>query len=242
MQKKLGDNSKLDSWLLFTGYPDPPILAFFDFLAFFVFRIPLLFCAFFLPFPRLLGVPRREKPLLFFFFRIFPCFFQKSKGWRVRVINGENQARKRHININVLVRLHLGRPPVCPWDKPGLSQGQTQVVPGTNRAFLFILHSGSPVCPWDKPGLSLEQTGGEWRQQKFMCQMFMCPLTLQPLLFWKKQGKIRKKARVFLFAEPLKSLEKEGKTHKKAREVGKRKKQGNRKKQGLEGQGKGSGP
>ena len=47
------------------NYPDPPILAFFDFLAFFVFRFSLLFCAFFLPFPRILGVPRREKPLLF---------------------------------------------------------------------------------------------------------------------------------------------------------------------------------
>ena len=45
--------------------PDPPILAFFDFLAFFVFRFSLLFCAFFLSFPRILGVPRREKPLLF---------------------------------------------------------------------------------------------------------------------------------------------------------------------------------
>ena len=46
-------------------YPDPPILAFFDFLAFFVFRFSLLFLAFFLPFPRILRVPRREKPLLF---------------------------------------------------------------------------------------------------------------------------------------------------------------------------------
>ena len=35
----------------------PPILAFFDFLAFFVFRFSLLFCAFFLSFPRILGVP-----------------------------------------------------------------------------------------------------------------------------------------------------------------------------------------
>ena len=45
--------------------PDPPILAFFDFFAFFVFRFSLLFLAFCLPFPRILGVPRREKPLLF---------------------------------------------------------------------------------------------------------------------------------------------------------------------------------
>ena len=62
----------------------------------------------------------------------------------------EIQARKRHININFLVRLLLGHPGnvpgtnrVCPRDKVGLSQGQTQVfsllymveaqfVPGTN--------------------------------------------------------------------------------------------------------------
>ena len=40
-------------------------LLFFNFLAFFVFRFSLLFLAFFLPFPRILGVPRRDKPLLF---------------------------------------------------------------------------------------------------------------------------------------------------------------------------------
>ena len=72
------------------------------------------------------------------------------------------QARKRHININFLVRLPLGRPQECPWDKPSfspnftqgkpsVSQGQTQLVPGTN-----------PVWPWDNPG-------DEGRQKKFMC-------------------------------------------------------------------------
>ena len=63
------------------NFPDPPILAFFNFLAFFVFRFSLLFCAFFLSFLRILGVPRREKPLAFL--GINPCFFQKSKDWRV---------------------------------------------------------------------------------------------------------------------------------------------------------------
>ena len=77
-----------------------------------------------------------------------------------------NQARKRHININVLVRLRLGRPPVCPWDKPSLSLGQTQVVPGTNQGFLLILHSGSPVCPWDKPVAN----GG----RKSLCAKCLC--------------------------------------------------------------------
>ena len=56
-------------------------LLFFDFLPFFVFRFSLLFLSVF-PFPRILGVPRREKPLLFFGGSL--AFFQKSKGWRVR--------------------------------------------------------------------------------------------------------------------------------------------------------------
>ena len=83
------------------------------------------------------------------------------------------QARKRHININFLVRLLLGHPGnvpgtnrVCPRDKVGLSQGQTQVfsllytveaqfVPGTN-----------PVCPSDIPGTK----GG----RKSLCVKSLC--------------------------------------------------------------------
>ena len=40
----------------------------------------------------------------------------------------------------------------------------------------------------------------------------------------KKARETPKEARVFLVAEPLKSLKKEGKTHKKARKIGKQKK------------------
>ena len=61
------------------------------------------------------------------------------------------------------------------------------------------------------------------------------PLTLVLVhgwLFPEKQGKPRQKARVFLFAEPLKSLEKEGRSHKKKTRESRK-----RKKQGLEGQG-----
>ena len=83
------------------------------------------------------------------------------------------QARKRHININFLVRLLLGHPGnvvgtnrACPRDKVGLSQGQTQVfsllytveaqfVPGTN-----------PVCPGDIPGTK----GG----RKSLCVKSLC--------------------------------------------------------------------
>ena len=66
-----------------------------------------------------------------------------------------------------------------------------------------------------------------------------CPHPDPPNLAFFEKARVffPKKARVFLFAEPLKSLEKEGKTQEKARKIGKQKKQGNRKKQGLEGQG-----
>ena len=70
-----------------------------------------------------------------------------------------NQARKRHININLFVRLVLGRPR----DKPGFSPYFTQwkprkpgFVPGTNL-----------VCPWDNPG-------DEGRHRKFMWKKCMC--------------------------------------------------------------------
>ena len=63
------------------------------------------------------------------------------------------------------------------------------------------------------------------------------PLTLQPLLFWKKQGKPTKKARVFLFAEPLESLGKKGKTHQKSKEHRKTKKVRKSKKARIGGSG-----
>ena len=98
---------------------------------------------------------------------------------------GGIQARKGTININVLVRLRLGRPPVCPWDdprfvpgtnpgcprdkprfspyvtqwKPSLSLGQTRFVPGTN-----------PVCPWDKPVAN----GG----RESLCAKCLCAFSL----------------------------------------------------------------
>ena len=60
--------------------PWPPILAFFDFLAFCSFPIFLAFFGVFPFFPRILGVLRREKPC---FFWGFPCcffFFSKKQG------------------------------------------------------------------------------------------------------------------------------------------------------------------
>ena len=77
-----------------------------------------------------------------------------------------DQARKRHININFLVRLLLGRPWECPGDQPGLSLGQTHFVPGTNPGFLLVFHNENPVCARDKPSLSLGQTQGRRAAEK----------------------------------------------------------------------------
>ena len=101
---------------------------------------------------------------------VFPEFFRNF-------FRKVPQARKRHININFLVRLLLGHPGnvpgtnrVCPGDKVGLSQGQTQVfflfytaeaqfVPGTN-----------PVCPWDIPGT---KGGRQSLRVKSLCAFFV---------------------------------------------------------------------
>ena len=73
----------------------------------------MLFCAFFLSFPRILGVPRREKTLAFL--GKSPCFFQKSKGWRVRVISCQRAFSGPYLYLRrlrsprwTLVRLGLG--------------------------------------------------------------------------------------------------------------------------------------
>ena len=60
------------------------------------------------------------------------------------------QARKRHININFLLRLALGRPWVCPRDEPEFVPGTHSVVPGTNQGF-------SLFAQW-KPSSSQGQT------------------------------------------------------------------------------------
>ena len=92
--------------------------------------------------------------------------------------DGTFQASKRHININFLVRLLLGRPRDCPWDKPGLSLGQTHFVPGIKPGFLLILHNGSPVCPRDKPSLSLRQSRGRRAAEKVYVLKVYVPFSL----------------------------------------------------------------
>ena len=76
-----------------------------------------------------------------------------------------SQARKRHINMNFLVRLPLGG------DDPGIA-------PGTHPSFLLILHNGSPVCPRNKPSLSLGQFRGRREAEKVYVLNIYVPFSL----------------------------------------------------------------
>ena len=76
---------------------------------------------------------------------------------------------------------------------PGLSQGQTGFVPGTNPLcprhkprYSPNLHDGSPVRPWDKPSLSLGQSRDEGRQKMVVLKVYLpFSLAFSSLeLFW----------------------------------------------------------
>ena len=74
---------------------------------------------------------------------------------------------------------------------------------------------GQKLLPQEFPGLSLPHKG----------KTSLIPsLIFLSLLFWEKQGKPPKKARIFLSSEPPKSLGKKGKRLKKARNSLQRKK------------------
>ena len=88
----------------FRPSPDPPILAFFDFLAFFVFRFSLLSLAVFLPFPRISGVPRREKPLLFWGKAL--AFSKKARVGGSGSISRENGRKKFHEKSSTFSTVH----------------------------------------------------------------------------------------------------------------------------------------
>ena len=60
--------------------PGPTILAFFDFLAFFVFRFSLRFWGVFPVYPRILGVPQRNNLCFFSGFPLFCFFCSKKQG------------------------------------------------------------------------------------------------------------------------------------------------------------------
>ena len=92
---------------------------------------------------------------------------QKSKGLR-RVHGAKTWKARKMQKMRTLesgkkkAHKHKLFGPVTLGTTPGMSQGQTGFVPGTNRVFLLILRNGSPVCPWDKPSLSL---GHSWERR-----------------------------------------------------------------------------
>ena len=106
-----------------------------------------------------------------------------------------NQARKRHININFFFRLVPvftgfvpGTTPVCPWDKPGEKQGQTQEF----SLFYTVEARFHRVCPWDKPGLSQGQSRGRRAAQKVYVKKVYVPFSLarKQISWWTwKRGK-----------------------------------------------------
>ena len=90
--------------------PDPPILAFFDFLAFLcVFPIFLAFLCVFPLFSKDFRGSAKRKTLAFL--GKSPCFFfifQKSKDWRVRELRGRSRKRAVLANVPSIRLLVLG--------------------------------------------------------------------------------------------------------------------------------------
>ena len=132
---------------------------------------------------------------------------------------------------------------ICPRDKPGEIPGQTRGRPKTNRTKKFyvyvpfsslmrVIYLHPTVQPINCIGRSRWQLGVSklptlWHEIK--TKIF--PRAPPTLALWRKKSKGNppKKTRVFLFAEPLKSLEKD----KNTRKIGKQKKEGKPRKQGL---------
>ena len=78
----------------FKEKPDPPILGFAISLLSSFSDFPCLFCAFFLSFPRILGVPRRDKKKKNLHFSGFPLFFFLQKT-RVGGSGGPKKSTKK---------------------------------------------------------------------------------------------------------------------------------------------------
>ena len=70
--------------------------------------------------------------------------------------SGKKKAHKHKFFVRlvpVFTGFVPGTNPVCPWDKPGEKQGQTQEF----SLFYTVEARFHRVCPWDKPGLSQAQ-------------------------------------------------------------------------------------
>ena len=84
------------------------------------------------------------------------------------------RGQKGHINIWNINFLCRHSPPVCPRDKPGLSQGQTGLPLCKIRRKPRFVPGTTWVCPWDELGLSQGQTGARPKSNRTKTFMFMC--------------------------------------------------------------------
>ena len=122
--------------------PDPPILAFFVFLAFFALRFSLLFCAFLLSFPRISRVLQGGKSSLF---SGHPRFFAKEAG-----IGGSGKGEKSAISGKLLHWIFLFQWTFLPFSPSTLFTLQTL----RSRATAILRQSAKlPGC---SPGTSLQ--------------------------------------------------------------------------------------
>ena len=95
---------------------------------------------------------------------------------------GDFSGKKKAHKHKLFDPVALGTPRECPWDRPGLSPGQSGFVPGTNPGFLLIYTAEAqfvpgthPVCPWDIPGTK----GG----RKSLCVKSLCASFVPWILF-----------------------------------------------------------
>ena len=119
-------------------FPDPPTLAFFNFLAFFRFPISLAFLVRFSFLSKDFRGSAKRKTLAFF--GISLVFFQKSKGWRVRVWSTFGRILVSSSNARVTERTKIAKRNRC--DFPSL--GHT---PSTVGTFLKKFRKNSGKTP-----------------------------------------------------------------------------------------------
>ena len=177
----------------------------------------MLFCAFFLPFPRILGVPRREKPLLF---SGFPLLFFK-KG-----LEGQGSD----------FRIDGAKSPETPQKKRvfglGNRNSKSQIASDfPSQTFHRTLKSQMQHCfVLSRKSLAISgvRDGHRNRKSQKSLQFRRAKVQNPDLLFLafleNSKENYQKRQGFLLPAEPLKSLGKKGKTIKVARNSLKRRK------------------
>ena len=130
-----------------------------------VFRFPLLFCAFFLPFPRILGVPRREKPLLFFGASLAftkKHFWGESKGCLIKGCLNSTETPKVGIRKAGIPKMGIPKTGIPKAGIPKAGQTHTGTLPETEIPKPGIPKSEIPKTGIPKAGipkLGIPKTG-----------------------------------------------------------------------------------